>query len=941
MASIGDGCLALGSEERPRVTLVPAGNSRHTPLTLTLDKPCLVQRKLTAANQPADGYNLMLDSRTISKRHATLWFDQATKEVYIKDEGSHNGTFVNGKRLSQAKVVSQPIRLHHEDKVRFGLDDRHHRDHHVFFIMIGPKRPASRIRPGQEVGGDTTTDASTISADGPEASPSGVDGSKWPGNSSLWVPLYCHGVPPLVPLAKSAHTKSSEAAMPSFQPTMVPQAELEGYWNELQVARACLVDNEDILATIAKCNEKLSMLEDMFRQTHASKDQLGWQSQTYVAPHDSDTDIHTDTDAALEPHSRLEAQTPTADRKVGDCSAALTASLSETSHQFVLQGKDKGKGPEASLMHDNVLVLSEADSSASQGVPTMLAKPPQALGKPGTTNYSPDKDPFGNARFPYLYNVAHRTTSRSHRGTKGQKTPRLHRSRSDVGARLSPHPTVPRLPPSLSKLKSRPRARQSCQLPSTPSTPGLCTPIADKEAARSPEAQTASYMLATELSSESSDFPIDLQASWDFRSPLASTLGYWQDPTPRASTAGLNWRYQGNSARSGDQKIDAALVAHELASRMLPETTATSRASPLSSSTANNTNHLADIQILPPEMCAEQLQDGNGDHVVRSPQVSELWLPAAAMSLQSPGSLLAGLSGTSFGSSSGLNDGRLLEAYLQSLLPMPYPSDHYFQNYYRHHPTSEADGGPTHTAADNDSGRSNDGLSRNHTPGRPPTSSKPIAGANAEADTVSTTTASGGHHPDQSQSSRDHHNDSGDEVSITTNISDLFKFDPDFAAQLELQVPHEGYDISETGTFTYPTTASTDSNTFLKRCRQTQSHYHYPLERTHSAGSATTATDPKEVEVYESNLRLWRDSSLSIDLGTPTPSLYEFDTQSSRTSLWSRFGQLPHDLPARKRDRVRALFRRATRPLNQVVKLPAKKGNRVDTQALKESAVEL
>ncbi|KAJ1975673.1 hypothetical protein H4R34_004252, partial [Dimargaris verticillata] len=273
MVSIGESCPTSVSGERPRVTLIPASNSRYAPLSLTLDKPCLVQRKLAAASQATCAYHLTLDSRTISKRHATLWFDQATKEVYIKDEGSHNGTFINGKRLSKAKMVSQPVRLHHEDKVRFGLDDRHHRDHHVFVVMVGSRRPSSRIGPGQgrEGGGDTTTDASTISADGPETSLSGADVSDWVAANTLWVPSHSRGTPPLGPLTKPSRTKASEAAMPSCKPTMVPQAELDGYWNELQIARACLVDSEDILATIAKCNEKLEMLEGMFRQNHASK----------------------------------------------------------------------------------------------------------------------------------------------------------------------------------------------------------------------------------------------------------------------------------------------------------------------------------------------------------------------------------------------------------------------------------------------------------------------------------------------------------------------------------------------------------------------------------------------------------------------------------------------------------------------------------------------
>ena len=42
--------------------------------------------------------------------------------MYIKDLGSSNGTFVNGKRLSEEGVASSPRELANSDILEFGVD---------------------------------------------------------------------------------------------------------------------------------------------------------------------------------------------------------------------------------------------------------------------------------------------------------------------------------------------------------------------------------------------------------------------------------------------------------------------------------------------------------------------------------------------------------------------------------------------------------------------------------------------------------------------------------------------------------------------------------------------------------------------------------------------------------------------------------------------------
>lgn len=71
-----------------------------------------------------NGNDLVISGRTVSRRHARLWF--ADGNWYLEDVGSANGTLVNNVR------IHQPVLLHDNDVVNFGDEIV------VFNVTFGP-----------------------------------------------------------------------------------------------------------------------------------------------------------------------------------------------------------------------------------------------------------------------------------------------------------------------------------------------------------------------------------------------------------------------------------------------------------------------------------------------------------------------------------------------------------------------------------------------------------------------------------------------------------------------------------------------------------------------------------------------------------------------------------------------------------------------------------
>ena len=61
-----------------------------------------------------------MDDLSISKHHGKIEFDRKTVKYYLIDLGSQNGTFIDGKRLSAAKIESEPYEIGHGSLVKVG-----------------------------------------------------------------------------------------------------------------------------------------------------------------------------------------------------------------------------------------------------------------------------------------------------------------------------------------------------------------------------------------------------------------------------------------------------------------------------------------------------------------------------------------------------------------------------------------------------------------------------------------------------------------------------------------------------------------------------------------------------------------------------------------------------------------------------------------------------
>ncbi|KAJ3713787.1 SMAD/FHA domain-containing protein [Lentinula raphanica] len=64
--------------------------------------------------------NGYFDSRVLSRQHAEVW--EEGNKIFIKDLKSSNGTFINENRLSPEGLESDPVELHSDDVVEFGID---------------------------------------------------------------------------------------------------------------------------------------------------------------------------------------------------------------------------------------------------------------------------------------------------------------------------------------------------------------------------------------------------------------------------------------------------------------------------------------------------------------------------------------------------------------------------------------------------------------------------------------------------------------------------------------------------------------------------------------------------------------------------------------------------------------------------------------------------
>ncbi|KAJ6589137.1 hypothetical protein B0H19DRAFT_1103020 [Mycena capillaripes] len=105
----------------PALYLYPLNDS-FIPKHISLHPPgqrVKIGRQTNAKTSPGER-NGYFDSKVLSRQHAEVWEENG--KIFIKDVKSSNGTFINGERLSQEGLESEPFELKTDDIVEFGID---------------------------------------------------------------------------------------------------------------------------------------------------------------------------------------------------------------------------------------------------------------------------------------------------------------------------------------------------------------------------------------------------------------------------------------------------------------------------------------------------------------------------------------------------------------------------------------------------------------------------------------------------------------------------------------------------------------------------------------------------------------------------------------------------------------------------------------------------
>ncbi|KAJ3602739.1 hypothetical protein NHX12_030488 [Muraenolepis orangiensis] len=94
----------------------PAGDGSEvgTLFVLTADAPASIGREKDM------DHAIQIAEMAVSKLHAVVYFDQELQCYMLVDQGSQNGTVLNGNRILQPKIKCEPCALTHGDEVKMG-----------------------------------------------------------------------------------------------------------------------------------------------------------------------------------------------------------------------------------------------------------------------------------------------------------------------------------------------------------------------------------------------------------------------------------------------------------------------------------------------------------------------------------------------------------------------------------------------------------------------------------------------------------------------------------------------------------------------------------------------------------------------------------------------------------------------------------------------------
>ncbi|XP_069606143.1 angiogenic factor with G patch and FHA domains 1 isoform X2 [Ranitomeya imitator] len=78
------------------------------------------EKSATIGREKNLGHDIRIPEVGVSKFHAEVYFDHSLQSYVLVDQGSQNGTIINGNQILQPKIICEPVLIHHGDEVKFG-----------------------------------------------------------------------------------------------------------------------------------------------------------------------------------------------------------------------------------------------------------------------------------------------------------------------------------------------------------------------------------------------------------------------------------------------------------------------------------------------------------------------------------------------------------------------------------------------------------------------------------------------------------------------------------------------------------------------------------------------------------------------------------------------------------------------------------------------------
>ncbi|MEE6458529.1 hypothetical protein FKM82_000326 [Ascaphus truei] len=77
-------------------------------------------KRATIGREKDMGHTIRIPEVSVSKLHAEVYFDHDLQNYVLVDQGSQNGTVINGNQILQPKEICEPYVVEHGDEVKFG-----------------------------------------------------------------------------------------------------------------------------------------------------------------------------------------------------------------------------------------------------------------------------------------------------------------------------------------------------------------------------------------------------------------------------------------------------------------------------------------------------------------------------------------------------------------------------------------------------------------------------------------------------------------------------------------------------------------------------------------------------------------------------------------------------------------------------------------------------